>query len=123
MKQFTKKIHMVGIGGAGMCPLAEVLQAHGHIITGSDKLNSPAITRLKSLGINIQLNHIPDLVKNADLLVYSSAVKKDNPERVYARDHGIHEMRRAEVLGELMRAHLLFVYQELMENHNNIFGR
>lgn len=88
-----------------MCPLAEVLQAHGHIITGSDKLNSPAITRLKSLGINIQLNHIPDLVKNADLLVYSSAVKKDNPERVYARDHGIHEMRRAEMLGELMRAH------------------
>lgn len=105
MKQFAKKIHMVGIGGAGMCPLAEVLQTHGHIITGSDRLSSSAISRLESLGIRIQMNHIPDLIKNADLLVYSSAVKKDNPERVYARDHGIHEMRRAEVLGELMRAH------------------
>lgn len=105
MKQFAKKIHMVGIGGAGMCPLAEVLKTHGHIITGSDKLSSPATARLESLGIRIQLNHTPDLIKNADLLVYSSAVKEDNPERVYARDHGIHEMRRAEVLGELMRAH------------------
>jgi len=105
MKQFAKKIHMVGIGGAGMCPLAEVLQAHGHIITGSDKLRSPATSRLESLGIKIQLDHTPDLVKNADLLVYSSAIKTENPERVYAREHGIHEMRRAEVLGELMRAH------------------
>lgn len=105
MKQFAKKIHMVGIGGAGMCPLAEVLQTHGHIITGSDILSSPATSRLESLGIRIQLNHTPDLIKNADLLVYSSAVRKDNPERVYARDHGIQEMRRAEVLGELMRAH------------------
>ncbi len=105
MKQFAKKIHMVGIGGAGMCPLAEVLKTHGHIITGSDKSSSPATARLESLGIRIQLNHTPDLIKNADLLVYSSAVKKDNPERVYAREHGIHEMRRADVLGELMRAH------------------
>lgn len=105
MKQFVKKIHMVGIGGAGMCPLAEVLHAHGHRITGSDKISSPATSRLESLGIKIQLNHTPDLVRDADLLVYSSAVKQENPERVYAREHGIHEMRRAEVLGELMRAH------------------
>lgn len=88
-----------------MCPLAEVLQTHGHIITGSDRLSSPATSRLESLGIRIQLNHTPDLIKDADLLVYSSAVKEDNPERVHARDHGIHEMRRAEALGELMRAH------------------
>ena len=54
MKQFAKKIHMVGIGGAGMCPLAEVLQTHGHIITGSDILSSPATSRLESLGIRIR---------------------------------------------------------------------
>ena len=98
-----------------MCPLAEVLQTHGHIITGSDILSSPATSRLESLGIRIQLNHTPDLIKNADLLVYSSAVRKDNPERVYARDHGIQEMRRAEVLGELMRAHFTVCISELME--------
>lgn len=105
MKKFAKKIHLVGIGGAGMCPLAEVLQAHGHRITGSDKASSAATAHLESLGIKIQFDHTPDLVKNADLLVYSSAVKPDNPERVYAQQHNILTMRRAEVLGELMRAH------------------
>lgn len=104
MKQFAKKIHMIGIGGAGMCPLAEVLQAKGHRITGSDRISSAATVRLESLGIKIQFNHEPSLVKDADLLVYSSAVREDNPERVYAGQNGIVSMRRAEVLGELMRA-------------------
>ncbi|MGE5670424.1 MAG: UDP-N-acetylmuramate--L-alanine ligase, partial [Fibrobacterota bacterium] len=105
MKRFTKKIHMLGIGGAGMCPLAEVLQAHGHIVTGSDKSSSAATDRLESIGIKVQYNHNVDLVKHADLLVYSSAVRENNPERVYAREHGISCIRRAEMLGDLMRAH------------------
>lgn len=105
MKLFVKKIHLVGIGGAGMCPLAEVLHSQGHRVTGSDRMNSAATARLESLGIKIQFDHTPDLLKDAELLVYSSAVKDDNPERVYARQHGILSMRRAEVLGELMRAH------------------
>jgi UDP-N-acetylmuramate--alanine ligase len=96
---------MLGIGGAGMCPLAEVLSAHGHNVTGSDKSHSAATDRLESIGIKVQYSHDVDLVKNADLLVYSSAVRENNPERVYAREHGIPCIRRAELLGDLMRAH------------------
>lgn len=96
---------MVGIGGAGMSPLAEVLYAHGHTVTGSDRACSAASLRLESLGIQVQYNHDPEYVKSTDLLVYSSAVKEDNPERVFAASQGIPCIRRAELLGELMRAH------------------
>lgn len=105
MRRFTKKIHMVGIGGAGMSPLAEVLQAHGHIVTGSDRSKSVASSRLESIGIQVQYNHVPEHVMSTELLVYSSAVREDNPERAYAVAHGIPCIRRAELLGELMRAH------------------
>ena len=105
MRQFTKKIHMVGIGGAGMCPLAELLLSRGHKVTGSDRSQSAATARLKSLGIQIQFDHTPNIVKDAEILIYSSAVREDNPERQYAREHGIVMIRRAEVLGDLMRDH------------------
>ena len=105
MRRFTKRIHMVGIGGAGMSPLAEVLQAHGHIVTGSDRSRSAASSRLEDIGIQVQYNHVPEFVKTTELLVYSSAVKVDNPERAYAIANGIPCIRRAELLGELMRAH------------------
>lgn len=88
-----------------MSPLAEVLHAYGHWITGSDKMRSSTTARLESLGISLQYDHAPELVKSAELLVYSSAVKENNPERIYARENGIREIRRAEILGELMRAH------------------
>jgi len=104
MKRFTKKIHMAGIGGAGMSPLAEVLLSRGHCVTGSDKAVSDSTRRLETLGIRVQCGHIPSLIKGADLLVYSSAVSDDNPERVYAAENGIPEMRRAEVLGDVMRS-------------------
>jgi UDP-N-acetylmuramate--alanine ligase len=104
MRPFTKKIHMVGIGGAGMSPLAEVLLSRGHTVTGSDRAASDASRRLETLGIKVQYGHDPDFVKGAELLVYSSAVKDDNPERKYAVDNGIPEIRRAEVLGDIMRS-------------------
>ena len=87
-----------------MCPLAELLQARGHIVTGSDRKSTDVTSRLESLGISVQYDHVPGLVKNADILVYSSAIKEINPERVYARENGINSIRRAEMLGELMRA-------------------
>jgi len=105
MKQFSKRIHMVGIGGAGMSPLAEMLHSHGHTITGSDRARSVAALHLESIGIPIQYDHTPDLVKNAELIAYTSAVKSDNAERLYAREHGIPEMRRADALGDIMRSH------------------
>ena len=63
MRRFTKRIHMVGIGGAGMSPLAEVLQAHGNTVTGSDRSRSAASSRLESIGIQVQYNHVPEFVK------------------------------------------------------------
>ncbi|MDR0305393.1 MAG: UDP-N-acetylmuramate--L-alanine ligase [Chitinispirillales bacterium] len=99
-----KKIHMVGIGGAGMSPLAEALLSRGHSITGSDRIPSVSTHHLEELGVKIQYTHEPFFVRDADLLVYSSAVKEDNPERVYAAENGIPELRRAEVLGDLMKS-------------------
>jgi UDP-N-acetylmuramate--alanine ligase len=104
MTRFTKRIHLVGIGGAGMSPLAEVLLSRGHTVTGSDRAVSDASRRLETLGIKVQYNHEPNFVKNAELLVYSSAVREDNAERRYAADNGIPEIRRAEVLGDIMRS-------------------
>ncbi|KMQ53050.1 UDP-N-acetylmuramate--alanine ligase [Chitinispirillum alkaliphilum] len=105
MKQFRKQIHMVGIGGAGMCPIAELLHESGHMVTGSDMQRTEATQRLEAAGIKIQYDHTPLLARSADLLIYSSAVKTDNLERVFAAENGIPEMRRAEVLGDLMRNH------------------
>ncbi|MDR3012994.1 MAG: UDP-N-acetylmuramate--L-alanine ligase [Chitinispirillales bacterium] len=104
MKQFSKKIHMAGIGGAGMSPLAEVLMSRGHRVTGSDKNISESTKYLETLGIKIQYNHEPNLIRDADLFVYSSAIADDNSERQYATNNGIAEMRRAEVLGDVMRS-------------------
>jgi UDP-N-acetylmuramate--alanine ligase len=104
MRRFTKRIHMAGIGGAGMSPLAEVLLSRGHDVTGSDRTVSESTRRLESLGVKVQYDHEPNLVTDADLLVYSSAVREDNAERRYAVDNGIPEIRRAEVLGDVMRS-------------------
>ena len=99
-----RAIHMIGIGGAGMSPIAELLLHFGYIVTGSDRQRSEASGRLESIGIMIQYSHSPDLIKNADLVVYSSAVRSDNEERRYAANNCITQVRRAEMLGDLMRA-------------------
>lgn len=99
----AKKIHFVGIGGAGMCPLAELMHSRGCMVTGSDQERTSATERLESLGMKIQYNHIPELVKNCEILAYSSAICPVNNELLYARSHGITTMKRAEMLGEIMR--------------------
>jgi len=101
-----KKIHFIGIGGAGMYPMAEVMAQNGHDVSGSDLQRSDATERLESLNVRVQYHHDPDLVKQCELCVYSSAIKADNPELVYARENGITCMKRAEVLGDIMRAYL-----------------
>ena len=100
----AKKIHFVGIGGAGMCPLAELMHSKGDMVTGSDQEKTSATERLESLGIKIQYNHIPELVKDCEILVYSSAIKPVNNELLHAGKQGITLMKRAEMLGEIMRA-------------------
>lgn len=95
---------MIGIGGAGMSPIAELLHHFGYLVTGSDRQRSEASVRLETIGIPVQYNHTPAHVKNADIVVFSSAVNGDNEERRYAKESGITQVRRAELLGDLMRA-------------------
>ncbi len=84
-------------------PSCRAYAQSGYIVTGSDRYHSAAALNLEKTGIKVQYSHIPDLINDADLVVYSSAVREDNPERVYAMERGIRTMRRAEFLGEIMR--------------------
>ena len=98
-----KNIHFVGIGGSGMCGIAEVLLNQGYIISGSDIKEGEATARLNSQGALISNKHDPKLVQNADLVVMSSAISAENVEILAARVEGIPVIQRAEMLGELMR--------------------
>lgn len=97
------RIHFIGIGGVGMCGIAEVLLNQGYNISGSDLRQSAATDRLKSLGADIFLGHVEDNVKTADVIVVSTAINKANPEIQYAMENRIPIVRRAEMLAELMR--------------------
>jgi len=99
----TKKIHFVGIGGIGMSGIAEVLINLGFDVSGSDIRESDIIRHLQKLGAKIFIGHSEDNIKDIDVLVYSSAVKVDNPEIVGAVKRGIPVIKRAEMMGEMMR--------------------
>ena len=101
--QKFKKIHMIGIGGSGMIGVAMILQKRGFNVTGSDLLLTPELKELKKLGSKVQLGHEPRLIKNADLVVASSAISKKNPELVFAQKSDITIIPRAEMLGTLMK--------------------
>ncbi len=96
-------IHFVGIGGAGMCGIAEVLANQGYTVTGSDIKESPVTKRLESLGVTVFIGHDSSNIKNADVLVVSSAIDKTNPEIQTALQARLPVVRRADMLGELMR--------------------
>ena len=98
-----RTIHFVGIGGAGMCGIAEVLLNQGYQITGSDIKSSVTTRRLEELGAKVFIGHHQNNVAQASVVVVSSAVKADNPELVAAQDLRIPVVPRAEMLGELMR--------------------
>ena len=96
-------IHFVGIGGAGMSGIAEVLHNLGYQISGSDIRESRVTNHLRSLGIKIEFDHIPTQINGCDVVVASSAIAGDNPELIEARAHRIPVIPRAEMLAELMR--------------------
>lgn len=96
-------IHFVGIGGIGMSGIAEVLHNLGYKVQGSDVAEGANTRRLADLGIKVAIGHRADNVGNATVVVVSSAVKKDNPEVLAARSRLVPVVRRAEMLGELMR--------------------
>ncbi|WP_369985111.1 UDP-N-acetylmuramate--L-alanine ligase [Thalassolituus sp.] len=96
-------IHFVGIGGAGMCGIAEVLLNQGYQITGSDLKDSTVTQRLTMLGANVFIGHRPENVSEADVLVVSTAIDEENPEVREALARRVPIVRRAEMLAELMR--------------------
>ncbi|MBT7613434.1 MAG: UDP-N-acetylmuramate--L-alanine ligase, partial [Rhodospirillaceae bacterium] len=96
-------IHFVGIGGIGMSGIAEVLHNQGYVVQGSDLAESPNVLRLRKSGISVAIGHAAGNVGEASVVVTSSAVKSDNPEVEEARARWIPVVRRAEMLGELMR--------------------
>ncbi len=97
------KIHFVGIGGIGMSGIAEVLINLGYPVSGSDIKRSPVTNRLKRLGATVSIGHRAQNLKDADVVVISSAIRHENPEVVSARKRGIRVIQRAEMLAEIMR--------------------
>src|ERR1700754_2462422 len=96
-------IHFVGIGGIGMSGIAEVLCNLGYTVQGSDASESANVNRLRDKGIPISIGHKAENVAGADVLVVSTAIRRDNPELMAARAQRIPVVRRAEMLAELMR--------------------
>ena len=99
----VKRIHMIGIGGSGMCPLAEILHNKGYILTGSDNNESDPLKRVRNLGVKVFMGHDAKNIEGAQLVVYSAAIGADNPELVAAREQGIPTMERSHLLGALTR--------------------
>jgi UDP-N-acetylmuramate--alanine ligase len=99
----THRIHFVGVGGIGMSGIAELLVNLGYRVSGSDAKSSETTTRLSALGVTISIGHMAENVGDVDVVVFTSAVKADNPELAMARSRHIPVIARAELLGELMR--------------------
>ena len=100
-----KNIHMIGIGGISMSGIAEILHNWGFNITGSDCSNSENIQILLKKGIKVTVGHNLDDVKNSDVVVYSAAIKQDDPEMVEAKKLNIPTIERADFLGEITRCY------------------
>ena len=103
MRHAIRHIHFVGVGGAGMSGIAEVLHNLGYVISGSDLADGPVLRRLAGLGIRTFIGHAATHVEGADAVVTSTAVKSDNPEVLIARERRIPVVPRAMMLAELMR--------------------
>ncbi|BAL26009.1 UDP-N-acetylmuramate--L-alanine ligase [Azoarcus sp. KH32C] len=103
MKHKVKRIHFVGIGGAGMSGIAEVLVNLGYAVSGSDLGENAATRRLRALGARVVSGHAAENVADVDAVVISTAVRNDNPEVVAARSRHIPVVPRAQMLAELMR--------------------
>ena len=99
----VKKLHFVGIGGSGMCPMAEILFHKGYELTGSDIHESDTLDRVRGYGIPVHMGHQAENIGDAECVVYTAACKPDNPELVAARQKGIPTLERSVMLGMLTR--------------------
>jgi len=96
-------IHFIGIGGIGMSGIAEVLANHGYKVQGTDAAEGANVKRLRERGIEVTIGHAAENLGDAEVVVVSSAIKRDNPELAAARERRLPVVRRAEMLAELMR--------------------
>ncbi|WP_224703006.1 UDP-N-acetylmuramate--L-alanine ligase [Devosia aquimaris] len=96
-------VHFIGIGGIGMSGIAEILHNQGYTVQGSDAAANPNVQRLRDMGIKVAIGQSADNLGAAEVVVVSSAIKKDNPELVAARAKALPIVRRAEMLAEIMR--------------------
>lgn len=99
----AKRIHFIGIGGSGMCPLAEILHSQGHYLTGSDNNESDTVKRIRSMGIPVVMGQKAENVDGADMVVYTAALLPDNPELVAAKEKGIPTFERSKLFGYFTR--------------------
>ena len=103
MHLLDKKIHIMGIGGAGMSAIARLLHARCVHVTGDDRTDSPALAELRALGIPVSVGHDPKHLGDADVLAPSSAISKDEPELLAAQARGLPVWHRGDVLSALMQ--------------------
>ena len=101
----AKHIHMIGVGGSGMCPLAELLLSRGYKITGSDRSDNANVKRLRELGVVVYSEHASENIEGADLVAYSAAVPESNPEMIAATNAGTPKMERSQLLGSVTRCY------------------
>ena len=103
MRHRIRHIHFIGIGGAGMCGLAQVMHSLGYQVSGSDIQEQHSLSLLRETGAQVHIGHHSENIADADCVVYSSAVSADNPERTAAAARGIPVIPRAQMLGEALR--------------------
>lgn len=94
-----KHIHMIGIGGSGMYPLAQILHAKGYYLTGSDNNETDTLQAVRNMGIPVMLGQRAENIADADLIVHTAAIMADNPELIAAKNSGVPVLERSELLG------------------------
>lgn len=99
----VKRVHFIGIGGSGMCPLAEILFNEGYELSGSDNNETDTLARIRNMGIPVVLGQKAENIEGAELIVYTAALLPDNPELVAAKASGIPTFERADLLGAVTR--------------------
>ncbi len=99
----VKRVHFIGIGGSGMCPLAEILHKEGYILSGSDNNETDTLKRIRSLGIPVVMGQKAENIEGAEMIIYTAALLPDNPELVAAKQSGIPTFERSKLLGAVTR--------------------
>lgn len=99
----VKRVHFIGIGGSGMCPLAEILHSKGYILSGSDNNETDTLKRIRNLGIDVKMGQCAENINGAEMIVYTAAIMADNPELIAAKNSGIPTFERSKLLGAVSR--------------------